>query len=105
MTYEFDCFKFESEERILSKEAVPIPLTPKAATLLLLFLKNPGTLLSKEDLKTRAWSGVHIADGAITYQVNAIQNALGERSDGKRYIKNVKNRGYQFDAHVICCVQ
>jgi Tol biopolymer transport system component/DNA-binding winged helix-turn-helix (wHTH) protein len=103
MTFEFDSFKFESDDRILSNAGTPLPLTPKAAMLLLMFLKNPQTLLSKDHLKSRVWSGVHIEDGAITFQVNAIQNALGQRPDGERYIKNVKNQGYRFDAHVKCC--
>lgn len=98
--FEFDCFEFASEDRLLRKNGQLVPLTPKAADLLMLFVEHPQTVFSSEDLKKRVWPTTYVADTNVTFQLNAVQKALGKRPNGEKYIKNFPKRGYQFVAPV-----
>lgn len=95
--YEFDGFSFEIEERNLSKDGRSVPLTPKAADLLLLFLENPGKLLSKDDIKLRVWpDSAYVEDNSLLFQVSTVRAALGRRAHGEAYIETLSKRGYRF---------
>jgi Tol biopolymer transport system component/DNA-binding winged helix-turn-helix (wHTH) protein len=98
--FEFDSFQFEVETRILRKAGQQVPLAPKAADLLLLFLDNPGKLLSNDELKHRVWRGVAVVESNIHFQLSIVRQVLGQRMNGEPYIENLPKRGYRFVAPV-----
>jgi len=48
--YRFGAFQVEPATRSLTRHEKPVPLTPKAFDLLLYMARNPGRLLTKEEL-------------------------------------------------------
>jgi Tol biopolymer transport system component/DNA-binding winged helix-turn-helix (wHTH) protein len=72
----------------------------RAAELLLVFLKEPRKILTKEELLKRTWGNTYVEDGNLTYQVFVIRKALGHSPSGEPYIENLKKRGYRFTAPV-----
>ncbi len=97
--YEFDSFRFDAKTGILSKDEEEIPLRPMAGKLLLVFLENPESVFSKDDLKLRVWDQ-DVLDGTLTTLLHDLRVALGRRPDGGVYIRNLTRRGYQFSAPV-----
>jgi len=45
--HDFGPFRVDPEERLLTRDGVPIPLAPKTLDLLLFFVRNRGRVLAK----------------------------------------------------------
>lgn len=93
--YEFDSFRLEVDERLLTREGEPIRLSSKAFDLLVTLVENNGHLVEKETLYNRVWADAVVEDANLTVQMSAIRKALGNG-----YIKTVKGHGYRFNADV-----
>lgn len=88
------------DERLVLKDGIPVAFTPKAFDLLAVLAANPGRLLTKERLMQAVWPDTTVEESNLAYHVFAIRKALGESSDGDRYIETVPKRGYRFVAVV-----
>ena len=93
--YEFDRFRLEINERLLTRDGEPIDISAKAFDLLVALVENNGHLVEKETLYSRVWAGAIVEDANLTVQMSAIRKALGGD-----YIKTVKGHGYRFAADV-----
>lgn len=82
----------------LLKGDTPIPLSPKALDLLLLFADRPGLLLTKDDILKALWPDVAVTDNALTQVVSELRQALGDDPGRPRYVETVPRRGYRFVA-------
>src|ERR1043166_1626292 len=98
--YEFGGFHLDPEERQLLYYGEPVDLTPKALSLLVVFVENAGRLLSKDRFKKRLWPDPHVDDANLTVTVRTLRLALGNGSNGSRYIETVPREGYRFVAPV-----
>src|SRR6185295_8838799 len=98
MAYRFGPFLYDSVRRTLWKDGEDIPLTHKSRELLLLFLHNPGRLLTREELTEKVWPDVAVTDDAVRFQVGELRKALGEEGDD--FIKTMRGEGYRWDAPV-----
>ncbi len=99
--YAFGPYRFDAEDRLLTRDGVPVRVTPKAADLLLALVESAGHVVSKQDLIRKVWPDSFVEDGSLTFQVNQLRQALGESKDGPRYIETVPRRGYKFVPPVI----
>src|ERR1044072_4244932 len=90
MLYRFGSFEFESETRLLFRGQERIPLTPKAADLLLVLLEHENQLLSKDELLRLVWPGSFIEEGSLSKHIFLLRKTLGE------VIETVPKRGYRF---------
>lgn len=88
-------------ERLLVRDGQPVALTPKAFDLLVHFARHPGRLLTKDELLSAVWPGVIVEESNLAYHVFAIRRALGEATDGERFIETVPKQGYRFVTPVI----
>src|SRR5215831_7103148 len=84
----------------LLKGETPIPLSPKALDLLLLFAGRPGLLFTKDDILKALWPDVAVTDNALTQVVSELRQALGDDPARPRYVETVPRRGYRFVATV-----
>jgi DNA-binding winged helix-turn-helix (wHTH) protein/microcompartment protein CcmK/EutM len=89
------------EERVLLKDGQPVSLTPKAFDLLTYLATHPGRLLTKDELIGAVWPDTVVEESNLAYNIFAIRKALGESSDGERYIETVPKRGYRFVASLV----
>jgi DNA-binding winged helix-turn-helix (wHTH) protein len=94
---EFGRFRVPLRQRQLLADGVPIELGTRAFELLLALLEANGSLVSNEQLLTRVWPGIAVADDNVKVHVCALRKALGEDRD---FIRTEFGRGYRFIAAV-----
>jgi len=97
---QFGPFVIDVEERVLRRDALAVPLTPKAFDLLTALIEQPGRLLSKDDLLQKVWPDTFVEESNLAYHVFALRKALGDTAEAAQYIENVPKRGYRFAAEV-----
>ena len=96
-TLEFDRFQVLLRRRELLAEGVPIELGTRAFDLLLVLLEADGALVTKEELLSRVWQGVVVAEENLKVQIAALRKALGK---GRDFVRTDFGRGYRFTAAV-----
>lgn len=75
----------------------PLGLTPKEYRLLSYFLRNPGRLLSYEELLTQVWGPEHKDQSVyLRVYVRYLRQKLGDDPNHPTYITNVRGEGYRF---------
>jgi DNA-binding winged helix-turn-helix (wHTH) protein len=94
---EFGRFCVLLRRRQLVADGVPIKLGTRAFDLLLALLEADGSLLTKEELMSRVWPSIVVADENLKVQISALREALGEDRD---FIRTEFGRGYRFTAAV-----
>ena len=78
---EFGRFRILLRRRRLVADGVPVELGTRAFDLLLVLLEADGSLVTKEELVSRVWPGIVIAEGNLKVQISALREALGEDRD------------------------
>ncbi|MGA7264363.1 MAG: winged helix-turn-helix domain-containing protein [Stellaceae bacterium] len=90
---EFGRFRVLLRQRQLLADGVPVELGTRAFDLLLVLLEADGLLVSKEELFSRVWPGIVVAEENLKVQVSALRKALGTDRD---VIRTEFGRGYRF---------
>jgi TolB-like protein len=99
--YEFGDFRLlAAQRRLTARDGRAIELTPKALDTLHFLLQHPGELLDKSTLIAAVWPNVVVEENNLNQVVSTLRRALGDGSDGRRFIVTVPGRGYQFVAPV-----
>lgn len=70
-------------------------LSQRCFDLLMLFLREPGVVHTREEIFRRVWGGAVVEDANITTSIWLLRRALGESAKG--WIKTVSKQGYVFD--------
>lgn len=96
-TLEFGRFRVLLRQRQLVADGGPIELGTRALDLLLVLLEADGSLVTKDELMTRVWPGINVAEENLKVQISALRKALGEDRD---FIRTEFGRGYRFTAAV-----
>ncbi len=91
--YAFGIFRFDSANRLLLRDGVPVALTPKAFDLLLVLVQNGSRLTTKEELMRRVWPKNIVEEANVTVNISALRRILGETADGQPYIETVPKKG------------
>jgi len=97
-SYEFGPFRLDLGERVLLRDGVPVPLTPKALEVLLLLVERHSNIVEKDELMRRAWPDSFVEEGNLKVTVWMLRKVLGDGIAGCRYIETVPRRGYRFVA-------
>src|SRR5262245_43466873 len=98
--YEFDTFRLNVAERVLTKDQQGIPLTPKAFDTLVVLVRNSGHVVSKDELLRAVWPETFVEEGVLAVNVAAIRRALSDGDEAPSYIETVHRRGYRFVGEV-----
>jgi len=94
---EFGCFRMMLRRRQLVADGVPVELGTRALDLLLVLLEADGALVSKNELLSRVWPGIAVAEENLKVQMFALRKALGGDRD---FIRTEHGRGYRFTAAI-----
>jgi DNA-binding winged helix-turn-helix (wHTH) protein len=94
-TFKFGPFTIDAAARLLFRDGNPIPLTPKAADLLIALLKGQGEVVTKEQLLTEVWPNTFVATGSLVKEICTLRKTLGGP-----LIETIPNHGYRFTAAV-----
>jgi len=93
---EFGRFRILPRRREVLADGRPIELGGRAFDVLMALIEANGTVVTKDELVGRVWSGRIIEEGNLRAQIRALRIALGEPD----LIRTVAGRGYQFTGEV-----
>ncbi len=98
--FEFGPFVLDAAERRLLRDGTPVPLPSKTFDMLLALVERGGRLVEKDELMQVVWPDTSVEEANLNHHVWALRKALGEGSNGSRYIETVPRHGYRFAAGV-----
>lgn len=98
--YEFGLFRLDVRERLLTREGVAVPLTPKAFETLLVLVENAGHVIEKDDLLKRVWPDTFVEEATLAKNVFTLRKTLGDDQNGTQFVETVPKVGYRFVAIV-----
>lgn len=87
--------EFDLRYRSVHRNGAVHELNQRCFDLLLLFLREPYLLHTRDEIFRRVWSGVVVEDANITTTIWVLRKALGEEAKG--WIRTVAKKGYVFD--------
>ena len=75
-----------------------VRLQPQPANILILLTKNPGRLVTREEIRNYIWgtSTVSDVDQSINFAVRQIRSVLRDGAAKPRYLETIAKRGYRF---------
>jgi TolB-like protein/DNA-binding winged helix-turn-helix (wHTH) protein/Tfp pilus assembly protein PilF len=77
-----------------------VPLEPKAFAVLSLLARHPGRAFTRDEILDAVWGHRHVTAGVLNRVITLIRQALGEDSQGHRYLHTLHGVGYRLDAPV-----
>lgn len=90
-------FSFDTSTMRFYKEKEEIPLSSRESSLMLLFLKHPGQVFTKDMIYEHVWgTGVAVDDNAIMVYINRLRGKIEEDRQKPKYIVTVRGLGYRF---------
>jgi DNA-binding winged helix-turn-helix (wHTH) protein/tetratricopeptide (TPR) repeat protein len=99
--YEFDDFFVDPIRRVLLRGDEPLQVSPKALSILIALLAQPGEVVEKPDLIEKVWGRSQVSEANLTQAVFALRKVLGEKANESRYIVTAPGRrGYSFAGEV-----
>ncbi|MGQ0541412.1 MAG: winged helix-turn-helix domain-containing protein [Blastocatellia bacterium] len=100
--YEFEEFRLDAKSHKLYRREADelVPLSPKAAGVLLYLVRNAGRVISKDELLEAVWGDAIVEESNLSQTIFVLRKALGENTKEPRFILTAPNRGYQFIAEV-----
>src|SRR6478752_1907483 len=87
--------EFDLRYRSVHRNGRVHELNQRCFDLLLLFLREPHLLHTREEIFRRVWSGAVVEDANITTSIWMLRKALGDEAKG--WIRTVSKQGYVFD--------
>src|SRR5947207_919697 len=98
--YEFGEFHLDAAKRLLWRDGVPVPLTPRVFETLLYMVEHHDTVLDKERLMEAVWPDSIVEENNLTQNISTLRRVFGETPGSHHYIVTVPGRGYRFVANV-----
>src|SRR5690348_10592428 len=81
--------------RSVQRDGATHELNPRCFDLLLLFLREPRILHTREAIFRKVWPGVIVEDANLSSSVWMLRRAFG--ADARQWIRTVSKQGYIFD--------
>lgn len=100
LEYRFSDFCVKENRQSISKDGQTLAAGTKIYYLLLLFVKNSGTVLSKDKIIEAVWPGQIVTDAALTKQVLRLRKLLDDSDPQQPIIETHRGAGYRFTAPV-----
>lgn len=94
--YEFGPFRLYPDEGLLLRHGDSVRLTPKAFETLVLFVRNPGHVLDKDELMEKLWPDTFVEEVNLAKNISSLRKVLREGGSDQLYIETLPKRGYRF---------
>jgi len=72
-----------------------VQLEPKMMDVLVRLARDPGAVVSREDLIDAVWPEVFISESVLTRAIAGLRRALGDDARSPRFIETISKRGYR----------
>jgi DNA-binding winged helix-turn-helix (wHTH) protein/tetratricopeptide (TPR) repeat protein len=99
-SFSFGPFALDADERILSREGLPIQISPRAFDTLLQLVDRAPHLISKSALMNAVWAESFVEETNLTVVISVLRKSLGDDGQERKYIQTVPKLGYRFIADV-----
>lgn len=70
-------------------------LSPKASDVLACLINSAGTVLSRNEILSKVWRGLHVSPDLVRENIFEIRKALGDDASEPKYIETVGRRGFR----------
>jgi DNA-binding winged helix-turn-helix (wHTH) protein/Tol biopolymer transport system component len=97
---QFGDFTLDNKQARLLCQGKEIAIEPKLFELLLLFVNQPNTIISRQDILDNLWAGSLVTDNAINKLVANLRKVLADEPKNPAYIQTVPKRGYRLICEV-----
>ena len=98
--FRFDRFVVDGSQRQLKCDGSPIEVNSRYLDALLLMVRNPGQLITRDRFLDDVWSGIPVTDEALSQCIANLRRTLGDDASKPRFIETVPKHGYRFIAPV-----
>jgi DNA-binding winged helix-turn-helix (wHTH) protein/tetratricopeptide (TPR) repeat protein len=98
-SYKFNEFRLDVGERLLLRDDMSVPLTPKVFDVLAVLVERSGHLVEKDEVLRIVWEDSFVEESTVARAVHTLRKVLGEDSEHK-FIETVAKKGYRFVAEV-----
>jgi Tol biopolymer transport system component/DNA-binding winged helix-turn-helix (wHTH) protein len=96
LVFNFADIEVREREFLLIRRGERLPVEPTAFRVLLFMLRNPGQLVSKEEIVASVWNDIAVSDNSLTRAIAQLRRVLDDDSREPRYILTVPTLGYRF---------
>jgi TolB-like protein/DNA-binding winged helix-turn-helix (wHTH) protein/Flp pilus assembly protein TadD len=102
-SYRFGDFELDLHAFELKANGTPVKLERRPLDLLVLLVKQPGRMVTREEIVAALWPHNVIIDfdAGLNTLVRKVRNALRDSSESPKFIETVQGRGYRFIAPVV----
>ncbi|GEA13413.1 winged helix-turn-helix domain-containing protein [Alteromonas sp. KUL49] len=98
--YEFGEFRLCPSTERLWKGDEALKIEPQLYSLLLLFVKQPGVVVTRDTIERIVWAGRPVSDEAIRAALKKLRDVLADDARSPRFIKTIPKQGYKWLAPV-----
>jgi len=96
----FGAFTLDPANRRLTRDGAVVEINGRYLDALILMVRRPGQLVSKDQFLDEVWRGVPVTDEALTQCIRTLRKQLGDTAGRPRFIETVPKHGYRFIAAV-----
>jgi TolB-like protein/Tfp pilus assembly protein PilF len=100
MKYRFLNFELDTERFDLSRNGKKVDIQPRPLAILSMLVQNGDHLVLKQDIFSTVWQGRSISEGALSSQIKALRQILGDDGQKQEVIQTVYGRGFRFTARI-----
>lgn len=100
MYYQFGEFVLDTVLFELRGNNRSIKIEPQVLEILVLLVKNPDRLVSKQEIYDSIWSGRYVSEAALSSRIKSVRQVLGDTGQEQRFIRTVYKKGFRFVAEV-----
>jgi DNA-binding winged helix-turn-helix (wHTH) protein len=94
--FRFGDIEVREREFLLMRGGEVVPVEPKAFRVLLFLLRNPGRLVTKDEIVSAVWNDTSVLDNSLTRSIATLRKLLEDDSREPRYIATVPTMGNRF---------
>jgi Tol biopolymer transport system component/DNA-binding winged helix-turn-helix (wHTH) protein len=101
----FGPYELNASTGELLKDGIRLRLPGQAFSILLLLLKHPGEVVTREQLREQIWREGTFVDfeHGLNAAMNKLRRALSDSAESPRYIETLPGRGYRFIGTLNSC--
>jgi DNA-binding winged helix-turn-helix (wHTH) protein/tetratricopeptide (TPR) repeat protein len=96
LTIEFDGWVVKPRDFVLIRDGRVLSVEPTPFRVLLFLLRNPGRLVTKDEILSEVWSDCAVSDNSLTRSIATLRKLLADDSREPRYILTVARLGYRW---------
>ncbi len=100
LVFRFADVEVKEREFLLVKAGNEVPVEPKAFRVLLFLLRNPGKVITKDEILSAVWNDCSVSDNSLARSIATLRRLLGDDAREPHYIATVQTVGYRLVCEV-----